>query len=279
MTLVLALASASGAHAAPGAPAAPATPAGAAGPRLPAAPARAAYPARGLDISSYQHAGKPIDWPLLARHGISFVAVKATEGTYYRNPYYRADVRGAAAAGLAVLPYVFANLASAGGAPTARYVVRAAGGGRSLRGPGKPPLVVDLENDPYWTGHDCYGLRGRHVIGWIAGFVGQVRAWTGKWPVIYTTALWWRECTGATSRFRKDPLWLAAYGGTRPTVPPTWRHWTFWQYNNVGRIPGIGPADLDYYQPTADLPAIRPLVRHHPRRVRVRHLVKRRRRP
>jgi GH25 family lysozyme M1 (1,4-beta-N-acetylmuramidase) len=263
MTLALALASAPGAHAAPGAPA---------GPQAAAAPARAAYPVRGLDISSYQHSRTPIDWRLLARHGISFVAVKVSEGTYYDNPYYRSDVRAAAAAGLAVLPYVFANPASAGGAPTARYAVRAAGGARSLRGPGRLPLVLDLENDPYRAGDDCYGLRSRRIIGWIAGFIGQARKVTGKWPVIYTSALWWRECTGATIRFRRDPLWLAAYGGTRPVVPPTWRRWTFWQYDDAGRLPGIATTDLDYYQPTGDLPALRP----QPRQLaRVRQLVKR----
>jgi lysozyme len=242
-------------------------------------------PVRGLDISSYQHAGARIDWPQLAGHGISFVSVKVAESTYYRNPYYHSDVRAAAAAGLAVMPYVFANPGRVGGAPTARYAVWAAG---NLRGPGRLPLVVDLENDPYLAGKDCYGLNARKMNGWIAGFVGQARALTGKWPVIYTTANWWRECTGATSRFRRDPLWLAAYGGTKPAVPSTWRHWTFWQYDNAGRLPGIGTADLDYYQPTGDLPALRPLARRTSRarpqaarlsRVKIRHLVKRRRRP
>jgi len=261
VSLALSLASASGAHAAP---------ADMAGARV---PARAAHPVRGLDISSYQHSKKPIDWRMLARHGISFVAVKVSEGTYYRNPFYRADVRAAAAAGLAVLPYVFANPARAGGATTARYAVQAAGGAGSLRGPGQLPLVVDLENNPYRAGHDCYGLRGRRIIGWIAGFVNQVKAETGKWPVIYTAASWWRECTGATSRFRRDPLWLAAFGGTRPTVPSTWEHWTFWQYDNAGRLPGIATTDLDYYQPTADLPAIRPLI-HRVSRTLARHHAK-----
>ena len=248
-------------------------------------------PVRGLDISSYQHAGARIDWPRLSGHGISFVSVKVAEGTYYRNPYYRSDVRAAAAAGLAVMPYVFANPHLAGGAPTARYAVRAAG---NLRGPGRLPLVVDLENDPYLAGKDCYGVNVKKMNGWIAAFVGQARALTGKWPVIYTTAIWWRECTGATSRFSRDPLWLAAFGGTKPAVPSTWRHWTFWQYDNAGRLPGIGTADLDYYQPTGDLPALRPLSRRtskvrqdarvrsraaRPSRAKTRYLVKRRRRP
>jgi len=245
--LVLPLATAPGAHAAPGqaADAAVARP-GVARPGT----------VRGLDISSYQHGRRPINWRLLARHGIRFVAVKASEGTYYRNPYYQSDGRGAVTAGLAVMPYVFANPARAGGAATAGYAVRITG---SLRRPAQLPLVVDLENDPYKPGADCYGLNRRSMIGWIAGFVGQARALTGKWPVIYTGASWWRECTGATSRFRRDPLWLAAFGGTRPAVPATWRHWTFWQYNNAGHVPGIPTTDLDYYQPTADLPALRPL--------------------
>lgn len=264
--LLLSLATAPGADATPGAA---------------AADRHGAQAVRGLDISSYQHRKAPINWPLLARRGISFVAVKATEGTYYRNPYYRSDVREAARAGLAVMPYVFANPAQAGGAPTARYAVRVTG---RLRGATQLPLVIDLEKNPYRAGHDCYGLKGRRIIGWIAGFVGQARALTGKWPVIYTGANWWRECTGATSRFRRDPLWLAAFGGTRPAVPSTWRRWTFWQYDDAGRLPGITTADLDYYQPTGDLPALRPLpwrasrTRHLVAK-RARHLVKHRRRP
>ena len=138
------------------------------------------------------------------------------------------------------MPYVFANPARAGGAPTARYAVRVTGGA-ACAGPAQLPLVVDLENDPYKAGPTATGCDRRSMIGWIAGFVGQARALTGKWPVIYTTAIWWRECTGATSRFRQDPLWLAAFGGTRPAVPSTWRHWTFWQYNNVGRDAGDRP--------------------------------------
>jgi lysozyme len=279
MALVLSLAGTPGAHAA------------ADGPQAAAAARRAALPVRGLDISSYQHGKKPINWPLLTRAGIRFVSVKVSEGTYYRNPFYRSDVRAAAAAGLAVMPYAFANPARAGGAPTARYAVQVTGG---LRRPGQLPLVLDLENDPYRAGAPCYALHGGKaaMIRWIAGFVGEARALTGKWPVIYTSASWWRECTGGTSRFRRDPLWLAAYGRSRPAVPSTWGHWTFWQYSNAGRLPGIGTADLDYYQPTGDLPALSPpraprarpvsLVRVRPARalrVQPRQLIRRRRRP
>lgn len=216
-----------------------------------AKPAGAVPPVRGLDISAYQHVGKTIHWRLLARDGIRFVAIKVSEGTYYANPYYRSDARAAAMSGLEVLPYVFANPARARGIATARYAVSAAGGER-----GRLPLVVDLENNPYKKSDDCYGLGARAMIAWIVGFIGEAKALTGRLPVIYTTAAWWRECTGNTARFRRDTLWLAAFSGTPPDAPSAWQHWTFWQYNCNGTLPGIGEVDLDYYQPTRALPAL-----------------------
>jgi GH25 family lysozyme M1 (1,4-beta-N-acetylmuramidase) len=215
----------------------------------------AGEPVRGLDISAYQHAGTRINWALLARQGVRFIAVKVSEGTYYRNPYYPSDARAAAAAGLRVMPYAFANPRRGTGPAMASYAVRAV---RASHAATALPLVADLENDPYKKAADCYGVRVPAMISWIAGFTARARALTGKWPIIYTTAAWWRECTGSTGRFRRDPLWLAAFGGTRPTVPSPWPHWTFWQYDNAGFLPGIGQTDLDYYQPAGGLPELRP---------------------
>jgi GH25 family lysozyme M1 (1,4-beta-N-acetylmuramidase) len=229
-----------------------------------AAATRSGRPLRGLDISAYQHVGVPINWRVLARHGIGFVAIKVTEGTYYTNRYYRSDARAAAKAGLAVLPYVFANPSQSDGAATARFAVRVA---RYRRG-SELPLVVDLENDPY-GGSDCYGLGTRRMVGWIAGFIARARALTGRRSVIYTTAAWWHECTGSTGRFRSDPLWLAAYGVAWPAAPSPWRRWAFWQYSNNGFLPGIGLTDLDYYQPVSGLSSLRPAPRH--KKVRQKH--------
>jgi GH25 family lysozyme M1 (1,4-beta-N-acetylmuramidase) len=216
-------------------------------------------PVRGLDISAYQHVGRPINWRLLARQGIRFVAIKVSEGTYYRNPYYRSDARAASAAGLAVMPYVFANPSQAGGARTARFAFAATG---LRRRHAALPFVVDLENDPYGRG-DCYGLSVHAMLTWIGHFNGEAGRLTGKRPVIYTTAAWWRECTRSTRLFAKDPLWLAAFAVTRPTTPSPWRHWAFWQYNSDGFLPGVGHTDLDYYEPTAALPALHPAKPKH----------------
>lgn len=224
-----------------------------------AAAARVASPAvRGLDISAYQHTGAPINWRRLAGQGIRFVAIKAAEGTYYRNPFYNTDARGAAAAGITVLPYVFANPKRAGGRATAKYAVRVAGAARASAG---SPLVVDLENDPYVKTRDCYGRRVTVMKHWIAGFVTEAHKLTGRLPVIYTTADWWQECTRG-SHFGKAPLWLAAFGGTAPDAPSPWSSWALWQYSDHGKLTGIGPVDLDYYRPAQGLFPLRAPAAH-----------------
>jgi GH25 family lysozyme M1 (1,4-beta-N-acetylmuramidase) len=218
-------------------------------------------PERGIDVSAFQNANGPIDWRELAGHGIRFVAIKTSEGTYYTNPYYLPDARAASRAGLAVLAYAFANPDRAGGAATASFAVRAA---HYRRGHGTLPLVVDLENDPYSTS-DCYWFGQGRMIAWIAGFANRARALTGSWPIIYTTVSWWQECTGSTGRFRRDPLWLADYNGGRPALPSPWTRWSFWQYSEEGYVPGIGWTDLDVFQSASGLPSLHPASEPKPR--------------
>jgi GH25 family lysozyme M1 (1,4-beta-N-acetylmuramidase) len=218
-------------------------------------------PERGIDVSAFQNANGPIDWRELASHGVKFVAIKASEATYYTNPYYLPDARAASRAGLAVLAYAFANPDRAGGAATASFAIRAA---HYRRGHGTLPLVVDLENDPYSTS-DCYWFGQGRMIAWIAGFANRARALTGSWPIIYTTVSWWQECTGSTGRFRRDPLWVADYNGGRPALPSAWTRWSFWQYSEEGYVPGIGWTDLDVFQSASGLPSLHPASEPKPR--------------
>ncbi|HEY0938177.1 MAG TPA: GH25 family lysozyme, partial [Trebonia sp.] len=206
------------------------------GARAAAGPGGLAAPAvRGLDVSAYQHQGPPIDWPRISRLGFNFVGIKVSEGTYYRNPYYLSDARSAAGAGLAVLPYVFADPRRAGGRATASFAASVTG---TRRGQAQLPFVVDLENDPYKKADNCYGRRVPVMLEWITGFIAEARQLTGQWPVIYTTDAWWRQCTGATTRFGRSPLWLAAFGAADPSVPAPWHQWAFWQYADNGAVPG-----------------------------------------
>jgi GH25 family lysozyme M1 (1,4-beta-N-acetylmuramidase) len=210
--------------------------------------------ARGVDVAAAQHpGGAGIDWPQVAAAGYSFTAVKATEGTYYANPWYAADTAGAAAAGLQVTGYHVAIPNVSSGAAQADYAVHNLGqaaGGRSR------PLELDVEYDPYIaTDHtnQCYGLSAPRLVAWIGAFIREAERVGGQAPVIYTSAAWWRACTGDSSAFSADPLWLAGYGTAGSTGPAGWGSWSYWQFTSTGTVPGIaasGATDVSYAGPS-----------------------------
>jgi GH25 family lysozyme M1 (1,4-beta-N-acetylmuramidase) len=209
---------------------------------------------RGIDVASYQHAnGATISWASVARAGYKFAAIKTTEGDYYINPYAIPDIVSAMSAGLYATVYHFAIPNITSGAFQAQFAVKSSKyrtGGRAL------PLMLDIEYDPYVsTDHtnECYGLSAAAMRTWISGFVSTARSLTGQYPIIYTTANWWDTCTGSSTAFGADPMWVAAYGVTSPPMPAGWPAYTFWQYSSAGTVSGVSTAaatDLSYFNPS-----------------------------
>jgi GH25 family lysozyme M1 (1,4-beta-N-acetylmuramidase) len=200
--------------------------------------------ARAVDVASYQHPhGSIINWAQVARAGYRFAFIKVSEGNYYANPYYATDLTQAKAAGLYVTGYHFAIPNVSSGGSQADYAVkhaRYAAGGRTM------PLALDIEYNPY--GATCYGLSAASMVAWISAFTAEARLLTGQPTIIYTTADWWRTCTGDSTAFSSDPLWVAAYGPTSPPMPSGWQDWTFWQYTSSGQVPGIAAkVDISYF--------------------------------
>ncbi len=181
--------------------------------------------ALGVDVAGYQHPhGAAIDWPQVAAAGYKFAFIKATEGDYYVNPYYASDLAQAEAAGLYATDYHFAVPNVSGGASQADYAVQNGDytpDGRTL------PLALDIEYNPY--GAECYGLSATQIVSWISAFTDEVQRLTGQGPIIYTTADWWNTCTGDSTAFGSDPLWIAGSGSGGPPMPAGWANWTFWQ--------------------------------------------------
>jgi GH25 family lysozyme M1 (1,4-beta-N-acetylmuramidase) len=227
----------------------------------PVASPAAASTMPGIDVAAYQHPvtsqyphGAPINWMQVATSGYRFAAVKGTEGNYYVNPWVATDVSGAKAAGLDVSPYHFAIPNVSSGQQQAEYAVEYSGytpGARTL------PLMLDIEYDPYVATdgtNECYGLSASRETAWISAFVTTARSLTGQYPIIYTTANWWDTCTGGSTAFGNDPMWVAAYGFKAPPMPAGWQDWSFWQYTSGGTVPGVdsqGTTDLDVFNPTA----------------------------
>jgi lysozyme len=189
----------------------------------------------GHDVSSHQ---EHVDWPEARSNGARFVYVKATESTGYRNPYFDRQYDGAHRAGLIRGAYHFARPDRSSGAEQAAYFVQNGGDwqadGRTL------PPALDIEYNPYDPHEKCYGLSRPEMVRWIRSFSDEVMLETDRRPVIYTTAQWWSACTGNSRAFADDhPLWIASHGAPDPgSLPGGWQHWTFWQYDIRGGLPG-----------------------------------------
>ena len=212
----------------------------------------------GIDVASFQHPnGAAINWTQVAQAQYKFAFIKATEGSYYVNPYYASDASGAKSAGLFVAPYVFAIPNYSGGALQADYALdhsNYAADGMTL------PLILDIEYDPYDQPvsqggdgtNECYGLSPTQMVAWITAFAKEATRRVGQPPVIYTTADWWNTCTANSTAFASDPLWVASYASS-PTVPTPWAGaWTYWQYTNAASPPGVSvPTDASWLSSTA----------------------------
>lgn len=213
---------------------------------------------KGIDLSSFQHpGGAAVNWTNVEKANYKFAFVKVSEGSYYVNPYYASDVRGAQSVGMVVAPYIFAIPNYSGGALQADYGLDAAGytpNGKTLT------PILDIEYDPYagsngdGTSGYCYGLTVAQMVSWIKAFAAETHRRTGHVPVIYTTAQWWDKCTGGSKAFSADPLWIAGNDSadTAPIMPAAWTNWTYWQFTSVATLTGIsGQFDVSYVNPGA----------------------------
>lgn len=205
-------------------------------------------PITGPDVASYQHPatasypnGKPINWNAVARDGMEFAIVKASESTTYQNPFFSADYSGAAAAGLVHGAYHFARP----GYPVtttannqAAYFAKLLG---DVNTAATLPPVLDLET----TG----GLPRGDLVTWAQTFLYRMRAITGRTPMLYTYPSFWTDVLADPSAFSRFPLWMASYGAAPTTTAE------LWQYTDAATINGIsGRVDESKFIGTGGVP-------------------------
>lgn len=185
----------------------------------------------GIDISSW-NAG--ID---ISRVDADFIVVKATQGNWYTNPYFKTWARQILATGKMLGIYHFAD-GSPNATAEAKHFVNAIKGYE-----GKAVLVLDWEGSALDKG-SAYAKT----------FLDYVYKQTGVRPMIYMSK---SVCTrynwaSVAPNYR---LWVAQYGQNTPTGYKTnpwtdtttfgaWQQPTMFQYTSKGRISGYG-GDLD----------------------------------
>ena len=188
----------------------------------------------GIDISGWQ---PKIDWKALgASDAVSFVYVKATEGTHYRSKHAVGQAQGAASIGLPTGLYHFAD-PSPDDSPEeeAKHFL---GYARELatHGPLMLRPTLDLEKSS--------GASPQRLLDWAERWVRVVEQETGQVSVLYTYESYLKQhLSKAGPGLLRCPLWIAKYSKTAPKTKP-WITWAMWQYTQKGKVAGI-PGQVD----------------------------------
>lgn len=159
-------------------------------------------PSYFIDISSHNGVISVSDYQRLKSQGITGVVVKLTEGTSYTNPYARAQIANAQAAGLRVSAYHYSHYETAAEARAeAQYFVRVA---QSMGLSGSTTMVNDIEERSMLNGD----------------LNANTQAWKDEMTrlgysnnVYYTMASWLDTKGGKlnTAKFGLSNLWVAHY--------------------------------------------------------------------
>ena len=193
----------------------------------------------GPDVSSHQHpGGASINWFAVRAAGQQIAMVKATESTWYVNPYFITDSLAMRAAGLIRGTYHYADPSRPAAPPAIFYATIVLGQNGIL----DLPPVLDFEHSG--------GLGPRALAAWAREFFATLEPLTGRKTILYTYPNFWNTAMGGTREFADHPLWIASYNGrSAPQMPRGgWRTWRFWQYTSSGRLPGVPTrVDLNRY--------------------------------
>lgn len=181
----------------------------------------------GFDVSHYQSS---VDWAGAYAGGLRFVMIKATESTNYKDPKFSDHYEGATKAGFIRGGYHFAQPGDSSGAAQAKYFYENGGGwtGDGITLPG----MLDLEGG-------CSGLSASSMVAWIKDFVNEYHSLSTRYPILYFSPSWWKECTGDSTAFHTTcPLDLASWNSQVGAIPGGWPFQTFWQYADSNKYGG-----------------------------------------
>lgn len=178
---------------------------------------------KGIDVSNNNG---PFNWESWHGH-IQFAMAKATQGLTFRDSEFHHNWNGIRNIGAYRFAYHY-------GAPLddpvkqAEFFVSvvAENGIQS-----DDNFVLDFEENA--------GLSPVDASFWAWTFCHHVnKLVAGHRTLVYTYPSFAEA--GYCAKLGGHPLWIANYAVPRPTVPPPWHAWTFWQYSG-------SPLDLDEF--------------------------------
>lgn len=187
---------------------------------------RSVYPVKGIDVSA--HNGT-VDFSQVASDTVSFVMLKATEGTDFCDANFSTNFTAAKEAGLLVGAYHFFRFNSPGRVQARHFI-------ESVKGrPLDLPLAVDVEK---WGNPTSYHVDSVKVE--LAAMLNELDH-SGYRVILYTNKHGYE--TFIKDDFADIPLWICSL--SRPPAIPGWK---LWQHSHKGRVKGVGTSvDLNTF--------------------------------
>lgn len=184
------------------------------------------YPVRGIDVSRHNGA---IDFFKVAKSGIDFVFIKASEGANHRDSLYSRNSQNARRAGLKTGAYHFFRFDKEGVEQAVNFLT-AVGPHHTDLG-----LVIDVEQagNPKRISPDLVKKRLVSMV--------EYMNMLGHRVMIYTNIDGYYDYIADS--LPGYPLWICRFQEN-----PINAEWTFWQFDHHGKVDGIeGDVDLNVF--------------------------------
>lgn len=190
---------------------------------------------QGIDVSHFQGA---IQWEEVAKAGIKFAFIKATDGIKATDPMFSTNWQRAKRVGLRRGAYHFFRAQQDSERQAQNFLAMLKDDAGEL----PPVLDFELLCDASPEQGMCAAKRWMEIV----------EQEIGVKPILYTGPGFWISQLGNTPVMTQHLLWIAHYtAAMAPQLPAAWSRWTFWQHSEKGTVSGIkGPVDLDRFNGT-----------------------------
>ena len=185
-------------------------------------PSLAEYPVRGVDVSSYQ--GK-IDWETLSSQNLSFVFMKATEGSSWVDPCFSYNYEQAQNTQLRIGANHFFSYDSSGEAQAEHFISTVEKINNML------PPVIDLE---FYGDKEKNPAQPKQVREQLDIMLKKLEQHYAQKPITYATEKSYSMYLSGS--YEEYDIWIRNVI-TKPSLSDN-RQWTFWQYTNREQLEG-----------------------------------------
>lgn len=190
----------------------------------------AGYSTHGIDVSRYQ---RKINWQLVSEmrdngQKISFVIIKATEGTNLTDPYFKSNWKNSKEYPLLRGAYLYFHPNRSGAKQAELFISKV-----KLESGDLPP-VIDIE--------ETNGQSTKNIQKELRACIDALTQQYNTKPIIYSGVDFYTQYLKDT--FDDYPFWAAHYEQRK--APRIDRDWLIWQHNCKGRVNGIeGEVDFN----------------------------------